>query len=77
MIKGTALPLQKGFHRITSGTGITADVVHCDAAGDLIVTWLDDTISTESFAAGDDRDLKSVKSVEISTGTFSFAREIV
>ena len=77
MIKGSALPLIKGQNKVTTGT-FKPEVVHCDADGDLTVTWLDATTSTESFVAGEDRDTKGrVTSVAIVSGTFSFGSRTI
>ena len=73
MIKGSALPLEKGLNKITSGTDLRVKVAHCDVAGDLTVTWPDGTTSVESFIAEEDRDMSKTTSVTITSGTFSFS----
>ena len=71
MTKETALKLQKGMNKVTSGT-FHPHVIHCDEDGSLEVTWLDGTTTTEEFFAWDDRDATEVKSVTVVSGTFSF-----
>lgn len=73
MIKGSALPLEKGLNKITSGTDIKAKIARCDVDGTLTVTWPDNTTSVETFIAGEDRDMSKSLSVSITTGTFSFS----
>lgn len=78
MTKGSSLPLQKGLNKITSlPKSIKVIVAHCDAAGELLVTWPDDSTSPEAFIAGEDRDMSKTKSVDITSGTFSFATSMV
>lgn len=75
MVKGSAFPLERGLNKLTTGVVVLPEALLCDIAGSLTVTWLDDTTSVELFVAGDTRDVKNrVKSISVTTGTFSFAR---
>lgn len=77
MIKGSALPLEKGLNKISVGIDIKAKVAHCDEDGTLTVTWLDGSTSDEVFIAGEDRDIKATESVTILLGVFSFATDLI
>lgn len=77
MIKGSALPLEKGLNKIDTATDIKVSVAHCDLDGSLTVTWLDGSTSTEEFVAGEDRDMRSTSKVTIIDGTFSFSKSML
>ena len=67
----TAMPLKKSYNKIDAGSCNPA-IIHCDADGDLTITWQDDSTTTESFVAGEDRSAGNVKLATIASGTFSF-----
>ena len=69
----TAMPLVKGKINVTSGQ-FTGSVVHCEADGDIEITWVNGGTDVISLVAGDDRGLTpNVKFVTVNSGTFSFA----
>ena len=67
----TALPLKRGFNKISTGACNPA-LIHCDEAGDLTVSWKFGDDTTETFVAGEDRTAENVSGVVIVSGTFSF-----
>ena len=67
----TAMPLKKGYNNITTGSCNPA-IIHCAADGTLTVTWSDESQTTETFIAGEDRSAGNVRLVTIVSGTFSF-----
>jgi len=72
MAVNTAMPLKRGFNKITSGT-CNPSIIHCDADGQLTVSWHEGDDTTELFVEGEDRGAQNVSSVTIVSGTFSFA----
>ena len=68
------LLLQKGLMNLTSGSFQGTTIAHCDADGDITITWDDDTTDTYSMVAGQDVGTYDAKSVEVVSGTFTLCR---
>ena len=77
------LALQKNLVNLTSGTYQAESVIHCEADGDLVLTWKDGTpengfvptTTPYSMVKGEDRAIYDVALVEIVSGTFTMARQ--
>ena len=70
----TCLPLQKDKINITSGTFGGANVIHCEADGDIKLNWLDGTNTTYSMVAESDRFSYESASITVVSGTFTLAK---
>ena len=71
----TVFPLEKGLVNLGAGEkrrGIY--LIHCEADGEVIITWRDGTTTTYAMKEGDDRGVLDSDYVEVSSGTFSFAK---
>jgi hypothetical protein len=71
----TVFTLEKGLINLGAGEkrkGIY--LVHCETDGEIIITWRDGTTSTYAMKEGDDRGVIDSDAVEVSSGTFSFAK---
>ncbi len=69
----TVLELQKGKVNINGGTFVGNMVVHCEADGDIEITWDDLSVTTYGMVAGDDREIRNsqMKQVSIANGYFT------
>ena len=72
----TAFPLKQGFMNLTSGDyGVQESrLIHCEADGEVTLTFLDGTTANYTMVAGADRALgTSVINITIVSGSFSLA----
>ena len=67
-----SFPLSKGKVNLTTGT-FGGGAFLCTVAGDLTITWDDDTTSVVSCLEGNAFNIVSSKSVEITSGTYQVA----
>lgn len=72
--KENAFPIGKGKLNLTSGTRTDKLVYWCRVAGNLTITWSDDTTTVIALTAGEAVDIEdTAKSVTVTTGTFHVA----
>ena len=79
----TVFPLQKGLINLGPGTYPAEAIIHCEADGDLVLTWNDatpennftPTTTNYSMITGDDRAIYDVDIVEIVSGTFTMSKQ--
>ena len=77
------LSLQKGLINLGPGTYKAESVIHCEADGDVTLTWKDGspennftpTTTDYSMVAGEDRAIYDVDLVTINSGTFTLSRQ--
>jgi len=77
------LSLQKGLVNLGTGTYPAESIIHCEADGDIKLTWKDGTpengftptTTDYSMVAGEDRGIYDVAIVEIVSGTFTMAKQ--
>ena len=77
MLKGSAFPCLPGKNKVTTGTFRMINAVRCYEDGDLDITYLSGSTSTESFVAGEDMELYNVDSLIITSGIFSLSDKTV
>ena len=69
------LALQKGLINLGAGTYPAGKVIHCEADGGFTITWDDNTTTPYTMVIGDDRAIYEAKLIEITSGTFTMARQ--
>jgi len=74
-MKNTVLELQKGKVNVAVGAGPFKGnlVAHCEADGELEITWDDDTTTTYTMTTGSDVEIRDaqMKEVSVVSGTFT------
>ena len=76
----TLLRLQEGKVNVTAGNFAANQVVHCEADGDITISWAEPrktVTTTYSMIAGDDRLIGGdVEFFKIDTGTFTICDNV-